>query len=98
MSICGTHIWNDEHAGSEDKYTITVCTLCETCCEHGLSCKYNGITGRNARISLCDTKLHCCSDCGICRPCAETLWVSITYNYMAVMTVVSVGSVRGRCV
>ena len=40
-----------------------------------------------------NVQLHCCNDCGICRQCVEALWVSITYNYTAVMTVVYVGSV-----
>ena len=38
-------------------------------------------------------QLHSCNDCGICWQCVEALWVSIAYNYTAVMTVVSVGSV-----
>ena len=44
-----------------------------------------------------NVQLHCYNDCGICRHCAQTLWVSIAYNYTAVMTVVSVGSVPRHC-
>ena len=44
-------------------------------------------------VSEYNVQLHCCNDCAICRQSVEALCVSITYNYTAVMTVVSVGSV-----
>ena len=74
-SIGCIHDW---HSPVDEDNRQTMCTLCNLCCEHGSRCPYKGMACQRLRQSGCGTKVTGCKDCGICKSCANELWVRVT--------------------
>lgn len=72
ISVGCKHTWMSE---SGNAVVQSVCTLCNTCCDSGDKCNWNGITGEYLRQSGCCSLTSGCQGCGICIPCAQELWV-----------------------
>ena len=68
---------HDWHSPVDEDNRQTMCTLCNLCCEHGSRCPHKGMPCQRLRQSGCGTKVTGCKDCGICKSCANELWVGV---------------------